>query len=416
MAFGGYGVAHTEGKVVFLPFSIEGEKVKAEIVQEKKTYSLGRVRDVMTPSPWRVKPPCPYFGVCGGCQWQHISPLAHGRLKREILENVLGRIGGLKEIPAILVIPFDTPYGYRIRVQLKIRAGRIGYYQERSHQVVDIDRCAISHPLINRLLLVLRNELPSLSPIEEAEINVSPEEGKGVVVLHARGSGPKKILSPGRFARLLEICPDLKGMALRSGKRVRLFGDPFLNFTIRSDRFGSREGLRLRVSPESFFQVHPEQNRRLIETVLDFSEAAKDEKVLDLYSGIGNLTLPLALRAGEVAAVEESRSAVEDGRYNADENGLACHFVPGKVEEALRDWEGEGPDLIVLDPPRSGCRSILDRVARLKPAKIVYVSCEPTTFSRDVKALGERGFRLRRLALIDMFPQTHHMEVVGLLK
>jgi len=414
MAFRGYGVARVEGKVVFIPYSVTGEKARVEIVQEKKDYSIGRLREILLPSPRRVNPPCPYFGVCGGCQWQHIDYAFHGILKKEVLEQILSRIGRLKEIAPISVVPSPAPYDYRVRVQLKIEGKRMGYYQERSHSIVDIDHCPISHPVVNEMILLLRKEFPSLYQMKEVEVNVSPEEGKGVFVLHPLSVQAR--MDP-LLNTFLQTHPIVKGIALVTEDASIHLGDPHLHYTISLDR-GEKRLLKLRASPESFSQVNLEQNRRLIQTVLEFSEVKKDETVLDLYSGIGNFTLPLALRAKEALGIEENRRAVEDARFNAEQNGIRCRFIPGRVENILRNWGEEKPDLphlIVLDPPRTGCKTILDQVVRLKPKKVVYVSCEPTTFSRDLRLFLERGYKLERLSLIDMFPQSYHMEVVGLL-
>jgi 23S rRNA (uracil1939-C5)-methyltransferase len=250
--------------------------------------------------------------------------------------------------------------------------------------------------------------------MQEIEINVSPEQAKGILILHP--------LSPHlrirHFIReFLQTHPLLKGLAVMGKKGFTVFGDPDLRFTISLNQQGAKNSLRLRISPGSFSQVNLEQNQALIRTVLEFSDVNETERVLDLYAGVGNLTLPLATVSKQIWGIEENRTAVEDARFNAEKNGIKnCNFMHGRVEDILRDWGGERPTLMILDPPRTGCKAILDQVARLKPKRIVYVSCEPTTFSRDVRLFSEREYRLRRLALIDMFPQSYHMEVIGLLE
>ncbi|MGD0917179.1 MAG: 23S rRNA (uracil(1939)-C(5))-methyltransferase RlmD [Thermodesulfobacteriota bacterium] len=413
MAFKGYGVARPGGKVLFVPHTMRGDRAWVEIVEEKKSYSFGRLRKLTTPSPWRIDPPCPYFGRCGGCQWQSIDYSAQGELKKEILQEILKRLGGLKEIPLITVLPSLDPYGYRVRVQLKVREKGMGYYEERSHHVVDIDHCLISHPLVNQMILSLRRELLFFR-MEEIGINVSPDEGKGIFILHPRSL-------PGGWEDFLEefirTCSIHKGCVIARRNGLTLIGDPFLSFDIPGNRFRERRRLRLRTSPLSFFQVNLRQNEKLIRTVLEFSDVKKDERVLDLYAGIGNFTLPLATQAKEVVGIEESGPAVEDGRFNIEENGIKnCDFRQGRVEDLLDHWGTPRPDLIVLDPPRTGCKKITNQIAGLKPRKIVYISCEPTTFARDLRLFSERGYHLQRLTLIDMFPQTYHMEVVGLLQ
>jgi 23S rRNA (uracil1939-C5)-methyltransferase len=410
VAFKGYGVARIHGKVIFVPYTVAGDKAWVEIVEEKKNYSTGRLIKLIEPSPRRVSPSCPYFGRCGGCQCQHIDYPAQPELKKEILRDLLRRLGKIEEIPSIGVFPSPKPYDYRIRIQLKVRGKAMGYYREKSHQIVDIHQCPISHPLANRILRRLRGESAAFQLMKEIEISVSPEGGRGVILFHPRSHDRQ--IEP--FAKkLLQSNPIFRGIAVAGKGKLTLIGDP-LELTIPSYEDGY---LNLRISPESFSQVNPEQNQRLIQIVLQFSEVTEEDRVLDLYAGVGNLTLPLAMRAKEVLGVEENGTAVDDAQFNAERNGIQnCHFIQGRVEHVLSNWGRKTPHFIVLDPPRTGCKTILNQVVRLKPRKIIYVSCEPTAFARDLRLFSERGYLLERLSLIDMFPQTYHMEVVGLLQ
>ena len=413
VAFKGYGVARIDGKVVFVPYTVTGDEAWIEITEEKKRYSTARVIQVLKPSPGRVNPPCPYFGTCGGCQWQHIDYSIQAEQKKQILGETLKRLGGLKEIPSINVFSSPKPYDYRVRVQLKVKGKAMGYYQERSYQMVDVERCPISHPLVNRIIQGLRDQLDALWRVKEVEINVSPEEGRGVLLLHPRSYDP----GAEPFAKeFLRSQPMLKGIAIAQKVGYHRIGDPTLTFTTPLSQERVKRELKLRISPGSFSQVNPEQNQELVQTVLQFSEVNQEDRVFDFYAGAGNLTLPLAMEAGEVLGIEENRMAFEDAQFNAERNGIKnCHFIHGRVEDAFSDWKRERPDLIVLDPPRTGCKTIVDQVVRLEPKKIIYVSCEPTTFARDLRLFSERGYSLQGLSLIDMFPQTYHMEVVGLL-
>ena len=414
MAFRGFGVTRLEGKVVFVPYTVTGDRTCIEVVEEKKNYSLGKVTRLIEPSPWRTDPPCPYFGVCGGCQWQHIRYPIHGEIKRQILRDVLGRLGGLKEIPPVRVLSSPASYGYRVRVQVKVKDDRMGFFEERSHRVVGIEHCPIAHPLVNGILATLRDVLASLSPVEGIEINVSPDEGKGLLLLRAPSLPPtlRDLLKA-----LLRSHPLVKGGAVVTKGRTLHFGDPFLFYRISLGDRGKHRDLRLRTSPGSFSQVNLDQNTRLIQTVVEDAGVRPEERVLDLYAGVGNLTLPLALQTEEIYGVEENRVAVQDGVFNARENGLqACTFITGKVEDVLARWDKGSPHVVVLDPPRAGCRKVLDHVLRWKPRRIVYVSCSPATFARDLRFLSDRQYALEKLTLFDMFPQTYHMECVGLLR
>ena len=413
MAFKGYGVARVEGRVVFIPYCVTGDEARIEIVAEKKNYSLGRLEAVLHPSPWRTDPRCPYFGRCGGCQWQHIEGPEQTAIKRNILQDILQRVGGMKEIPSVSILPSPQSYGYRARVQLKVVGEALGYYQAGSHRIVDIDHCPISHPLINQILPILREERSALSPLKEIEIRVSPEEGRGVLVLRSFSFQQRMKDVAGE---LLRGHPILKGISISGKDRFHSLGDPLLAFSVSLARKEEKRRLKLRASPESFFQVNPEQNQALVQTVLQFGEVREEERVLDLYAGIGNFSLPLGSEAREVVGVEENKSAVEDARSNAKENQIdRCEFLPGRTEEVLRDWRKEKPDLVILDPPRAGGKRIIDLIIGLNPKRIVYVSCDPATLSRDLRLFAEEGYSLQKLSLIDMFPQTYHMEVVALL-
>jgi len=406
MAFKGYGVSRADGKVVFIPYSSFGDEGWVEIVEEKRNYSTGKWVEILAPSPWRVDPRCPYFGTCGGCQWQHIDYAQQPEVKKEILKDILMRLGKLREIPSVTTFPSPDPYNYRTRVQLKVKGEKLGYYQEKSHQLVDIERCPIAHPLINEIIPLLRKERFFLFPTEEIDINVSPEEGKGVLISRVLRISQGRETS-GR--QLLRSHPILKGITTLRGRQITSSGKPHLSFT-------NPLNLTLRTSPGSFFQVNLKQNEKLIQVVLEFSRGQKNERALDLYSGVGNFALPLATVIQEVWGIEENAVAVKDARFNAQFNGIENgEFICGKVEDVLKKWNKEMPDLVILDPPRRGCRGVLDQVAGLKPKRIVYVSCEPTVFARDLRLFSDRGYFLRKLALIDMFPQTYHMEVVGLL-
>lgn len=413
MAFGGYGVARVDGKVLFIPYAVTGDEVLIEVTGEKKRYSLGRVVRIIQPSPLRVAPPCPYFGVCGGCQWQHINDPRQGEMKLGIFYDLLKRLGKLDNIPPVDVAPSPEPYGYRVRVRLKVKGKAIGYYQEGTHRIVDISHCMIAHPIVNRIISIIREEREAFLKMKEIEINASPEKGKGVLLCHPHSHD-------WRFEhivkQLLQDQPVLRGIGIAMKGRWAFRGDPRLSFKVRLGQAGESRTLAIRISPGSFSQVNLEQNQALINTVLEFSGLKNHETVLDLYAGAGNLTLPLAIHAGEVFGVEANKTAVEDAKFNAVRNGIRnLHFIEGEVEEVLKGWKRDRPDQVILDPPRTGCKNIVDRIAGLEPKKIIYVSCDPTTFSRDLRLFHERGYSLRKLRLIDMFPQTYHMEAVGLL-
>lgn len=412
MAFKGYGVSRLDRQVIFIPYSVTGDEAWIELVEQKRNYSMGNLKNLIVPSPWRTEPECSYFETCGGCQWQHIDAIKQAEIKKDILQQILQRLGGQKEIPPVTVISSPKSYGYRVRVQLKVMKKALGYYRAGSHRIVDIDHCPISHPLINQIISILRVERSFLPLLKEVEIRISPEEARGVLVLQ-----PLSFQQAKNFAGdLLRDHTILKGAVIRGNEGFTSLGESVMTYSVSLGQRGKKGSLKFRVSPGSFFQVNLEQNQALIQTVLQFGAPNEEKRVLDLYAGIGNFTHPFALAAKEVVGVEENRAAVQDARFNARENGIErCDMLHGRVEEVLKRWARETPDLVVLDPPRTGGKKIVRRIAGLKPRKIVYVSCEPTTLSRDLRLFAESGYSLKELSLIDMFPQTYHMEVVALL-
>lgn len=410
MAFKGYGVSRINGKVVFIPYSVSGDEAEIEIIEDRKNHSIGRIKRLISPSPNRVNPLCPYFGRCGGCHWQHIDYPFQQRLKMDILRDILKRIGGLKEIPSINIVPSPDLYGYRIRIQLKINNNFMGYYKKRSHEIIDIDHCPISHPLVNSIIQLFRERLSFLPQTEGFEIRASPYEGRGVGVFKLRSLGERW----DDLFKNLQKTPFIKGLlGICRGKTI-LWGDPNLNFKTDLTPYGRNINLSIRVSPQSFFQVNLKQNLRLINNVLELLEGEK--KALDLYSGVGNITLPLAMVVKEVIGVEENPFCIQDAILNSENNYIEnCEWIKGRVDDILPSLKKRRFDLITLDPPRVGCRRVLEQVVRLEPKKIVYISCDPTTFSRDLGLIIKSNYRLNTLTLIDMFPQTYHMEIVGLL-
>jgi 23S rRNA (uracil1939-C5)-methyltransferase len=375
---------------------------------------MGRLIQIIESSPWRVNPPCQYFGTCGGCQWQHINDSIQGELKKEILIDLLRRLGRVREVSLITVFPSPRSYGYRARIQLKVKGKALGYHQEKSHRIVDIKECLIAHPSINQMIPLVRKKMPFSPQIDEIEINISPDESRGILIIHCLSLD--RVIENG-WKDFLQTHDIFKGIAIMKKEGLTSFGDPYMNLTIPWSQGSERRNIKFRVSPGSFSQINLEQNQTLIQTALQFSEVNKEDSVLDLYAGVGNFTLPLALRTKDVLGIEENRMAIDDARFNAEKNGIRnCDFIHGRVEDVLRSWQKQKPDIITLNPPRTGAKTILDQLVRLKPKKIIYISCEPATFSRDLHLFSEKGYILQKLSLIDMFPQTYHMEVIGLLK
>ena len=414
MVYGGHGLGRADGKVVFVPFTAPGDRAEIELVREKKGYAEGIPKGFEYGSPLRVKPFCPLFGECGGCQYQHLPYTEQLKLKEEAVRDLLHHLTPRGNFIILPVIPSPCDRGYRIRAQLKagMSSGRrvLGFYAWRTHRVVEVKDCPLLDRLANKILLGLQNwssERTGVS-VRNADLQVSPDEGQGVVSLGIDGSGNPSIGE--------EICRKIKGVkgvALK-GKQKVSWGE----LSLRYDwpEIGGGERLRIQSSGKSFFQVNPRQNWTLMQKVVEWADLTGQEKVLDLFCGSGNLTLPLAQRAGQVWGVDQDSRAVDHAVENARENHLSnCTFFATSAEEGIRrvEEEARSVDVAVLDPPRAGAPGILDLLVSLRPQKILYVSCEPPTLARDLSRLTTLGYNVKRVQPLDMFPQTYHIEAIA---
>jgi 23S rRNA (uracil1939-C5)-methyltransferase len=413
MVYGGKGMGRVGGKVVFVPFTAPGERVEVEVVREKKDYAEASLKRIESPSPQRRNPFCPLYGECGGCQYQHFAYKEQLKLKEEAVREILHRLSRKASFEILPIIPSPMDRGYRIRAQLKagVIAGKrfLGFYAWRTHQVVSVKDCPLLHPLANRILSGLNRCLRQWKeiPLKGGDIQVSPDEDRGVVSLRVEG--------PWDNEKIKEIggeVPEIKGIIVE-GKEGACWGEPSLWY--KGPEMGGKR-LLLQASGKSFVQVNPGQNRNLIEKVLEWAGLKKDEKAVDLFCGSGNLTLPLAFQGGKVWGVDQDREAIDSARENARRNLMNnCTFWAGTAEEGIGriKKETESVDLVVLDPPRVGAHSALNPLVSLHPRKILYVSCEPPTLGRDLARLVSLGYNVKRVQPLDMFPQTYHIEMVA---
>ncbi|KPK93655.1 MAG: hypothetical protein AMJ94_02675 [Deltaproteobacteria bacterium SM23_61] len=416
MVYGGKGMGRVGGKVVFVPFTAPGERVEAEVVREKKDYAEGILKRIVSPSPQRVRPFCSLYGDCGGCQYQHFSYKDQLKLKEEALRETLQRLTrkGSFEIFPIIASPADREYRIRAQFKMGIKEGKktLGFYAWRTHRVVETEECPLLHPLANRILHGLGQWLEQEKEVsvKEIDLKVSPEEGGAVVNL--RGKDPR---GEGKGQELIERVIGIKGVVSGEEKRSSC-GD--LNIFHEGPEIAGRK-IRFQTRGESFVQVNPGQNHNLIRKVVEWASLGGEEKVVDLFCGSGNLTLPLALGAKKAWGIDLDGQAIESARENARVNGIGqCAFWAGTAEEGIGRVREEAPsvDLAVLDPPRAGAHGILEPLVSLQPRKILYVSCEPPTLARDLARLVSLGYNIKRLQPLDMFPQTYHIEAIAELE
>ncbi|MGB9710226.1 MAG: 23S rRNA (uracil(1939)-C(5))-methyltransferase RlmD [Thermodesulfovibrio sp.] len=373
----GEAIGKYDGKVVFVPYGIPGETVKAKIIKDEGDYLRAEIVDLVEPSFFREDPPCKLFGVCGGCSFQHVTYSYQIKLKEIVVMEQLKRIGGFEnpEEFTLLTIKADHPYNYRNRADFSInRQKLLGFKMRASHKFIHVDYCHLMHQKINEILNVLQGKTP-----KRKTHNVTIRYG----------------VNTGQWL----VQPEMDTEEIETGQKnytEKLLGHEFL------------------ISAPSFFQVNTYQAEKLIETVLKYIDG-DDRVIIDAYAGVGTFTVFLAKKAKRVIAIEESRSACKDAQINI-KNFDNIIYLCKKTEEALYEHSIDA-DAIVLDPPRVGCmKEVLEAISEKRIKKIIYVSCEPSTLARDLKYLGQKGYKLIEVQPVDMFPQTYHIENVALMK
>ncbi len=391
--YGGYVIAR-EGGVVFIRGALPEEVVEVSITEKKKDYSVGTAVNIIEPSPFRIDPPCPVFGICGGCHLQFISYESQIQMKEEILLDSLRRIGGVET--ALSTALTDEDYNYRHRGQFKIsQPGAIGFYREGTRDVVPIEECPLMISEINILLKKLKDINPSSRPFSKKgikEIHVSCGDAAVALIKGKPSADQADALMEAGFS----------GVAFENGESM---GRDYTKFDLN--------GLRYAVTPWSFFQAHWNLNRRVVELVANELRPMEGARVLDLYAGAGNFSLPVSAHASHVVAVEENPHAIEDGQRNANSNNIKnCRFVKASAEKYKIN---EKFDILMLDPPRPGLSNeVMKKIVGLLPQKVVYVSCNPATFARDLKMLKEK-YNIDSIRMIDFFPNTYHIEALAFL-
>lgn len=410
--YGGAGLARIDGKAVFVPFTLPGEEVEARIAEDKRGYATAELDAVLESSSRRQSAPCPYFGQCGGCHYQHADYAAQVEMKGAILRESLER-AGIRAIPEITPLTGD-PLGYRNRVRLHIQPNplSLSYKIRNSHRNLPIETCPIVAPELQTAIELLNREgerLELASWVREVELFSAGDAGLLLTFFTDRPRGAAQTLAA-LGPRLCALFPPLAGVAAFSvesnrapGKCLAHFGESSLLYPCGNRRY--------RVSIGSFFQI----NRFLIEPLVQLVAAQEQgASAWDLYAGVGLFSLPLASRFAGVTAVESSPAAIRDLRENL--SGTSHRIVSSETAPFLRQALSQSmpvPDLIVVDPPRAGLgRDVTQSLGKLRPRKITYVSCDPATLSRDLAALLESGYRLSQMHLVDLFPQTFHLESV----
>lgn len=417
------GVAHHDGKVVFVDGALPGERVLAYIARRKPSFDVARTERVLRASAQRVEPACPYFGQCGGCAMQHLAPEAQVAVKQRVLEDALDHIGKVR--PAQVLAPMYGPtWGYRYRARLSVRLVAkkggvlVGFREKRGSYVADMEQCLVLPRHVSNLLLPLRELIGALDhpkSIPQLEVAVG-DEGTALLLRHMEPLSAGDVDLLRKFAQQHDVMwwlqpkgPDTVHPLERSHAGALAYSLPEF-------------GLRMAYRPTDFTQVNSRINRTLVSRALGLLDVRSDDRVADLFCGLGNFTLPLATRAREVVGVEGSQALVDRATAAAEQNGLAgrARFSVLNLFEVDEQWLSSLGrfDRMLIDPPRDGAEAVSRALAALpsakRPARLVYVSCNPATLARDAGILvHQAGYRLSAAGVVNMFPHTGHVESIA---
>jgi 23S rRNA (uracil1939-C5)-methyltransferase len=436
LGINGEGVGFFKKNVVFVPGALPGEEVVVEVTKVQPKFAEAKIKKIRKSSQHRVEPQCSVYEECGGCQLQHLDYKQQLKEKRDIIIQSFERHSKLPADQLLIkeTIGMDEPWGYRNKSQFQVRQGDTkvlaGLYGINSHSLVDIEHCAVQHPQTNKATETVRKILEELKiPIYNekkgkgivrtivARVGVQTGELQIVLITTTKEIPNKEELLERIVSRLPEvksIMQNINGMktSLIFGEEtIALEGEEFIQETLGDFSF--------ELSARTFFQLNPEQTVKLYNEVKEAASLTGTEKVVDAYCGVGTIGLWLADQAGEVRGMDILPESIEDAKKNAKRHGFTnTKFVPGKAEEVLPKWIKKGwkPDVIVVDPPRTGLENqLLETILKVEPKKVIYVSCNPSTLAKDIQVLSSK-FKVEYIQPIDMFPQTSHVEAVALLE
>lgn len=429
----GSGIARVDGQVVFVAGALPGETCEIAVAHLGHNVVFANLVRVLEPSAHRMAPDCPYFERCGGCALRHMDYAQELMLKRQHVENCLRRIGG-QIVGEIAITGADALDGYRNKVQFPVQeqagAAAAGFFSARTHTVIPIERCRIQPDCAGRIRAAVLewmtryrirayDEQTHTGYIRHIYVRTGAVSGEILVCIVANASElPKRrqlvqtLLAAEPGITTIEFSPNMKkGNTVLGTSFVPLYGDGTITDTLC--------GLQFRLSAPAFYQVNHAQAERLYEKAVSYAGLTGSQTVLDLYCGTGTITLCLARHAGKAVGVEIVPQAIEDAKYNAAQNGMdnaAFYCMDAGAAAKMFAEQGTRPDVIVVDPPRKGVsRDVIDAIAAMEPARVVYVSCDAATLARDVKLLTAAGYRLQKAEAVDLFPRCAHVETVCLL-
>ena len=414
----GNGVGRIDGMAVFVPMTAAGDRVRARIMKAKRSYAEAELESVVRPSADRTEPACGHFYECGGCALMHMSYDAQLRAKRGMIENAMRRIGGFADFELDSITGAENALRYRnktiFHAEEKNGAPVLGFYAPKSHRVIPLRDCLIGAEENKALIAALTEYMSETgAKVQSLFTRRSRKSGEVMAVVCAEMEliGKDRLVS-----RLRAALPQLS-CAIESIKRGRreikrvLFGKGYIEDELL--------GISYRISPDSFFQINPEMTEKLYQKAIDLADISRDDSVMDIYCGIGTISLTAAKKAGHVTGVEIVERAIADARENAALNGIEnAEFYASSAEDIVPALieRGERPDIVILDPPRKGSDAkTIEAILKASPKRIVYVSCSPSTLARDAKSLCAGGYEITEAHGFDMFPNTSHVETVVLM-
>jgi 23S rRNA (uracil1939-C5)-methyltransferase len=434
MTHEGQGVGRIDNFTIFIDGAIIGETVEIIIIKINKSYGIGKLTTLISPSPNRISSFCPVFDKCGGCSLQHMSYQAQLEFKTNLVKDNLKRLGKLENVIVHDTIGMETPLNYRNKAQYPVGMDKdklvTGFYSKRSHRIIEADHCGIQDILSNQIRTIVNEfiNVAKLSVYDEisnkgllrhvmTRVGFKTGEVMVVIVINDKQLPQKTTL----IDMLIDKIPNIKSIFLNINTKntniilgeenIKIYGSDTI-----TDKIGK---YIFNISPLSFFQVNPVQTDVLYEKAIEYAGLTGVETAFDLYCGIGTISLFLSGKAKKVYGVEIVESAILDARKNAEINNVEnIKFITGEAEKIIPDLYGKGvkADVVVVDPPRKGCdQELLDTLVKMQPDRIVYVSCNPATLARDLSFLSGNGFRTVEVQPVDMFPHTAHVETVVLM-
>lgn len=417
---GGRGLArHESGKVVMIDGVLPGEVVNVSEVKKHRGYIEAEPVEIISPSPERRQPVCPWYQDCGGCDLLHCNYDFQLQIKNNIVKEALKRAG--------VVCPGDCPVGtlpspeslaYRYRLRMKVdRNGQVGFHKKRTNKIVPVSNCAIATSKINAAISILQSSslLKEITGIcNEIELLHSPADNALTLLLQVE----EKNKADQDLLTLFDGCSAINQVGYKTG--LQIHANPSLLplkqcFVLSGDR---QTSYSLSWAAGCFYQVNAGQNKQLVRLVCRLAGNVHGQSILDLYCGTGNFSIPLALRGATITGMELDRESIRWAKFNAETTGMQCRFIAADVHKTLLELvqTGQQVDIIILDPPRRGIGKAAGLLPKLQPRKIIYISCDPATLARDLATLCDRGYSLGQLIPVDMFPQTHHIESLALLE